>query len=219
MRKRTVILGDYDTAAHGWTLTGLKLSDPEQKLQYVDKPGGDGSWDISTVLTDGIPRYKNRDLLITLECSEGSRDDREKLINTLVNDLDGLERPVLLPDRPDHYLTGRLHVAVEYSDWAHAAVTVTGTCAPWFFSVRETIVELEAIAEDQTEYIRNSGRRAAVPAVTVTGTAKLSYRDYSVTLEAGSHDLPNFLILPGSHELTYSGSGTITISYREAVLR
>lgn len=222
MQKRTVLFGSYNTAAHGWTLTGYSLSDPEQKTSYVDKPGGDGSWDLSTALTDGIPRYKDRTLTVTLECSAGDRPYREALINDLVNLLDGLEWPVVLPDRPNHYLTGRLHVAVNSNSLAYAKVTVTGVCAPWFYGENETVVTLVAAAAEQTAVVRNGGRRIMVPSITVTGDEAevlLFYGTDSLALSAGTYKWPTLKLTPGDHVLKYSGTGTVAITYREAVLR
>jgi len=136
MQKRTLKIGDYDTAAHGWTLAACKLSDTDPKLNYVEKTGGDGSWDLSTVMTGGLTRYRNRTFTATLEHSGGTREDREALINELVNNHDGLERQIITPDRPEHYLKGRVKIAVDYSDRAHAAVTITATCEPWLHQIR-----------------------------------------------------------------------------------
>ena len=219
MKKRSLKIGDYDTATHGWTLTGYKLSDPEQKINYVEKTHGDGAWDLSTVLTAGVPRYKNRSLTATLECSEGTREDREKSINELVNTYDGLEWPIVIPDRPDHYLTGRVHIAVDYSDLAHAAITITATCSPWLFQARETIVELAAQTAVQTYIFRNGGRRTVVPVITSTGDVSLIYGANSTQIGAGVHEWSALLLTPGLHPVEYSGSGKITVTYREAVLR
>jgi hypothetical protein len=219
MKKRSIKIGDYDTAAHGWTLAGCKLSDPEPKLNYVEKNGGDGSWDLSTVLTGGITRYKNRTLTATLELSSGTREEREAEINELVNNHDGLERQIVLPDRPDHYLKGRVQIAVNYSDLAHAAVTVTATCEPWLYRARESIVELTATGAAQTAFIRNGGRRAVVPVLSVTGRIKLRFGAATTDLTAGTFGWPALLLTPGLHELEYSGSGDLVITYREAVLR
>ena len=219
MQKRTIKFGSYDTAEHGWTLGLWTLTAPEQKTNYVEKSGGDGSWDLSTAHTDGIPRYRDRTLTVPLECSEGTREDREELINEMVNTLDGLEWKVTLPDRPDHYLFGRLHVAVDYSDLAHAMVTVTGTVEPWLYKSRETVVELTATDTTQTAHIRNSGRRAVVPRLTSTGSIKVKFEGVSAELAAGSYEWPALLLRPGLHELEYRGLGALTITYREAVLR
>lgn len=220
MKKRTAILGSYDTAAHGWTLAGCKLGDPEQKTNYTEKSGGDGAWDLSTVLTDGIPRYKNRPLTLSLECSQGTRDEREQLINEMVNGLDGLEHKIILPDRPEHYLRGRLHVTVEKSTPAHAIVKITGTVEPWFYKERETVVEIEATGYVEEHHINNPGRRAVVPVLTAGGNIKVQYRGADVNLVAGnSYQWPALLLTPGLHTIEVNGSGLLTITFREAVLR
>ena len=219
IKKRSVRFGSYDTAAHGWTLTGWKLSDPEQKTNYIEKAGGDGSWDLSTVLTDGVPRYKDRTLTVTLECSEGTRADRELLVSHLVNLLDGLEWRIVPPDHPGHYLTGRLHVAVDQNTHAFAKVTVSGTCAPWLYSAKETSYKLAATPATQTITLRNNGRRAIVPELTVTGSVRVAYGAASLQMGAGTYEWPTLLLTSGSHVLEYTGAGTLIITYREAVLR
>lgn len=229
MLKRTVLIGEYNTAAHGWTLTaGWKLSDPEQKTNYIEKSGGDGTWDLSTALTDGLPRYRDRSLTATLECSEGTREDRERLIAEMVNRLDGLEWRIVLPDHPEHYLTGRVHVAVNYNDPAHAAVTITATCAPWLYKKEETILTLEThSAAEQTATITNSGRLAVVPELIVEGSLILEYGTAWIDLSDGTYEWPMLLLTPGDHVVKYSattgadgtGSGKVVIKYREAVLR
>ena len=221
MEKRKIIFGDYDTAAHGWTLAAWQLSPAEQKTNFVDKPGGDGSWDLSTALTDGLPRYYDRELSATLELSTGDRLSRETIIREMVNSLDGMRVDITLPDDPDHYVTGRLHVAREYNDMAHAAVTVTATCNPWRYNVSPTEKTLTAETTEKTISLNNPGRLAVVPEITVIGSSAnvtLKYGTYTVTLGAGSYILPDLLLLPGSHALTYSGTGTIKLSYRGAVL-
>lgn len=222
MKKRAVLFENYDTALYNWTLTGCKLSDPEQKTKYVEKVCGDGSWDLSTAMTDGIPRYNGRTLTVTLECSEGTRDERQELIGHLVNQLDGLEHFIVLPDYPSHYLFGRVKVTVEYNDLAHCAVTISANCGPWLYRSVETVVTLTAQAEKQTAYLRNTGRRVLVPQITITGDdadVLLEYGGNSASASAGTYKWPTLVLLPGNTALTYSGTGVVTITYREAVLR
>lgn len=219
MKKRGILIGTYDTAAHGWTLTGWKLSAAEQKTNFLDKPNGDGAWDLSTALTDGVARYNNRTLTATFECSEGNRMSREAEIRQMVNRLDGMREDIRLPDDDWHYITGRVHVVREYNDLAHAAVTVTATCEPWKQANAETIVTVSASSTKQTVTLRNGGRRAVVPTINVTGdSVLLEYGTASIALSPGTYQWPNLLLLPGSLALTCSGSGTVTFAYREAVL-
>lgn len=223
MEKRRIVFGDYDTAAHGWTLApGWKLSDPVQKTNFVDRPGGHGSWDLSTALTDGLPRYNDRTLSATFESSEGNRLARKAIIDHMVNALDGLTFDILLPDDPLRYIVGRVSVAEDYNDPAHAAVTVTATCEPWKYNRYTTDVTLLAASEAQQAQLVNSGRLEVVPVLTVTGDGAnvlLEYGGDSIALSAGTYQWPELLLTPGSHVVTYSGAGVLLISYREAVLR
>lgn len=219
MVKRTIAFGGYNTAANGWTLTGWQLSPAEQKTNFVERTGGDGSWDLSTALTDGQPRYYDRTLTVTLEHSGGDRLNREAIIRQMVNLLDGIRTNIELPDDPFHYITGRLHVAREYNDPAHAAVTVTAVCSPWKYSNLETTVTLTAATSKKTAQLVNNGRLAVVPTLTVTGSSVLvEFGNLSKALGAGTHQLPDLLLTSGTHTLTYSGTGTLAIKYREAVL-
>lgn len=218
MQKRKIIIGDYDTAALGWTLAAWTFSEPIQKTKYEDKPSGDGSWDLSTALTDGIPRYNDRELTVTLELSEGTRLEREEIIRHMVNLLDGLRWPIYLPDDDLHYITGRVHVARDYNDLAHARVIISATCEPWKYSTTETVVTLTAAGITQSVTLHNSGRRAVVPTLVATGSGVLSFGTSSLALSAGTYTWPDLLLTPGSHVLAYTGSGSVTLTYREAVL-
>lgn len=219
--KRKIVIGGYDTAANGWTLTACKLSDPALKANYVNIPGGDGSWDLSTALTDGQPRYSDRTLTVTLECSEGDRLSRETLIRQMINQLDGLRYDIELPDDSYRHINGRVHIARNYSDLAHASVTVTATCKPWRYNNAETIVTLTAKTTTQTARLVNNGRLAIVPLLTVSGSGasiRLEYGSSSLALSAGEYQWPDLLLTPGAHTLAYTGAGTLKITYREAVL-
>lgn len=221
MDKRKIIFGSYDTAVYGWTLAAWRLSPPVQKTSYVERTGGDGSWDLSTVLSDGLPRYHDRELSVTLELSTGDRLSRETIIRQMVNSLDGMRVNIELPDDRYHYITGRLHVAREYNDNAHAAVSVTATCSPWKYNTTETAVVLTAAADEQSALLVNNGRLAVVPTLTVAGNGAavlLAWGNFSRALSAGTYKLPDLLLTPGAHDVTYSGTGTLKITYREAVL-
>lgn len=221
MEKRKVLFGTYDTALEGaWTVAGLELTNPDFQTNLVDVPGRDGPLDLSAALT-GEPRYLSRTLTVVLENSDGDRQTREAHIRRIVNQLDGVLTQTWLPDDPDHYLQGRLHVVRNYNDLAHAQVTVTAVCDPWLYSNEETVYTKTATDEAQNAALVNSGRRTVVPVVEVTGedaSVALVFGTYSWTLSAGTYQLPDFVLTPGEHELTYSGAGEIAIKYREAVL-
>ena len=218
MIKRGMVFGSYYTGAQGWTLTGWKLSEPDPKTHYIDKPGGDGAWDYSTALTDGLIRFKDRELTATFELSEGDRLYREREIRSMINQLHGLQMHIELPDDEAHYLVGRLRVVKEYNDEAHAAVKVTATCEPWKYKRIETWRLLGATEIAQTAVITNAGRREVVPTIEVSEEALIVYGGSSWALSKGVHSIPDLQLVQGDHVITYSGKGTIRFTYREAVL-
>ena len=220
MAKRKVIFGTYDTALTGlWTLTGWTFSPAEYQSNLVAVPGRKkGPLDLSTTLTDGEPIYGSRALTVTLESSEGSRLEREARINTMVNWLDGWRMNIILPDDDAHYITGRIHVAKEYNDPAHCAVTVTATCEPWRYNNNETVRTLTATETEQIARLSNAGRMTVVPVLVVDGAVSLVFGSSSWALSEGSYQLPDLVVAPGGANITYSGTGTLKFSYREALL-
>lgn len=222
MEKRKIIFGSYDTAADGLlTLTGWELSAPAYQSNMVEVPGRDGLLDLSTALTDGEPRYSSRTLTATFETSEGTRLERKERFDTMLNWLDGWRMDIVLPDDDTHYITGRVSVAVQYNDVAHGAVTVTAVCDPWRYFASEHIVTLTADTEAQTATLVNAGRKSLAPTLTISGddaSVLLAYGGYSWALGAGDYILPDLILQAGDNALTYSGTGTLMFTYREAVL-
>lgn len=222
MEKRKLLLGTYDTALTGlWTLAAWEFSPAEYQSNFVTVPGRDGPLDLTAALTGGEPRYGSRTLTATLESSEGTRLDRESRINTIINWLDGWRMNIELPDDSSHYITGRIHVARLYNDNAHAAVAVTAVCDPWRYMKDETVATLTATEAAQTAVLTNSGRRTVTPLLAIEGEAasvNLVYGAASWLLGPGTYQLPDLTLPQGGGSLTYSGTGTVTLSYREAVL-
>lgn len=225
MKNRTILLGEYDTAAHGlWTLAAWDFPEPEVEENLVNVPGRvKGPLDLGPVLTDGEPSYGSRPLTVTLESSEGDRLAREARISEMVNKLHGRRVDIVLPDHPLHYATGRLKVQTLYNDLAHASVKVTGTCEPWLYAKDETVVLLQATTEAQAVRLRNAGAMPVVPTLEITAaegaSVLLAFGAASVSLSAGTYTWPNLLLTPGDHVITCSGAGTVAITYREAVIR
>ena len=217
----------YDTAYTGpWTLARCELSTPAVQTNLVQVPGRDGLIDLMPGLTDGVPRYKQRELTIRLECSESDRAYRIGLIDDIVNLLDGYTFRFVLPDDPTRAIRGKASVAVDYNDINHCSVTVSAVCDPWRIALDPVLIDLEAESTAKTIVLRNNGRRRAVPILACYDVAP-AMPDITVTsgsftahlTDYASHQY-NALQLDYREErvLSYSGSGHLTFSWREAIL-
>lgn len=224
MKKRKIIIGTYDTAAEGqWVLSSLSLGRAEYQENYLSVPGHSGLLDLSTVLTDGEPYYGSREFEAILESSEGTRQEREERINRMVNQLDGWRHNIVLPDDPEHYISGRLKVERLFNNLVNASVRVAATCDPWKYNNAETVVALVATDTEQTASLINSGRRSVVPTIIVKGgDVTIKYNTAAgartQTLSPGEYIEPNLYLKTGSVLLRYQGTGQIIFTYREAVL-
>lgn len=225
MEKRTLILGEYNTAAHGlWTLSSWTLEEPELLTNLQPVPGRiKGPLDLSTALTDGLPSYGPRSLSAVLESSEGDRLAREGRISHMINQLHGQRVDIVLPDHPGRYAVGRLSVSRLYNDLAHGSVQVSAVCEPWLYAAAETVVTLKAATAEQTAQLYNLGAMPVVPVLDITAatgeSVVLSFGSSSLSLSAGSYEWPELFLTPGVHSLVYSGAGTVRITWREGVLR
>lgn len=220
--QRKIIFGDYDSFdTWGLTLTGYKLTDPEYKSNFVPVPGRDGDLDLSTAMTDGEPRFGNRTLTATFELSSGTRDTRLATFNQIVNALSGRRVAITLPDDSAHYLVGRVSVTVDYCDPYHGALTVTAICEPWRQAFAEKSETLTAASTVKAATLTNAGRRLLVPTLVVSGaeaSVTITFGTSTWALAAGTYKLPDLLLRPGDNSLTYKGTGTIALTWREAVL-
>lgn len=217
----------YDTAFSGpWTLAACQFSEPEKQTNIVQIPGRDGVIDLMAGLTDGEPRYNARTLTVRLECSERNRAYRTELIDELVNLLDGFTFRIILPDDPLRYIRGTIATAVEYNDVNHCAVTITATCDPWRVSLGSVTYDLPASAVEQSVILRNNGRRRVTPSIAAYAASPaalsitISCGHFSAVIEDNRVREYDELRM-GYHDtliLAYKGSGTLHITWREAIL-
>lgn len=223
IHKRGITLDDYNSANHYWTLSSWEFPEPAVVENLVQVPGRlTGPLDLSTALTDGEPRYSSRTFRATLEISDGTREDRLGLVSRFINRFHGRACNLVLPDHPGHYAVGRFTVRELYNDLSHAAVEVAGVCEPWLYAAEETTARLNVTTGAQTATLTVGGVMPVVPVVTISGTDAefhLEYQGSSWSLSAGVYRLPDLRLAPGEHTVTFSGSGSAVITYREAVLR
>ena len=221
LTKRTIQLGDYNTATHGWTLASLELAEPLPVTNYVDVPGRlKGPLDLSTALT-GTPVYNSRDLYVALEISSGTRQERETKIADLTNRLHGQRVEIIHPDRPLHYAVGRLSVTRLYNDHAHGAVEITGTCEPWLYVREATRVDL-VVESTLMVKLLNRGAMPVVPTLEVYGRLGITYNGSRIFFTTGKYEWPELYLTPGEHEIeldTEDKDAQLILTYREAVLR
>lgn len=215
---RGVFFGEYHTA-EDWDLilNSKKIDPPAPKVVKVTVDGRNGDLDLSEALTGEIV-YNNRNASFTFLLTEGTQLEREEKLATIINLIHGNQVNIIHPDDPEHYLIGRCSVSDVNNDKAYASFMVSADCDPYRYSVNETRRMVELSDTFKEVALLNTGRKTIIPTLIVSNTVNITFGSTSVSLSAGTYQLPALTLKTGSNVITVKGSGTLTLEYREAVL-
>lgn len=220
MKLRGVQFGDYHTA-EDWNLIlhEKTITPPEPKTNYVSVPGRDGDIDLTEALS-GLVNYRDRTGSFTFLLTDGSHADREELISEIVGVLNGQRLQYIdTDDYPDYYMTGRFTVKSVTNNNAYGTIQLEAVLNPWRYAINPKSQTVTVTSSDGTVpvVLSNAGYKTLTPTITVTGTINLTYGTTTTALSAGTYTLPGLQLSPGANSLSVSGSGSITITYTEAI--
>lgn len=195
----------------------VEVKPASPKTNFVDIPGGDGSKDLTEALGVGV-KYADREITWTFALYPGA--DWYAKQREVSGALNGLKCNITLDDDPGYYYEGRLAVADYKADRLLRQITVKAICRPYKLKQSETTVSSSLTTTNKTLTLNND-RMPVVPTITVTATTVITFAGNSYTINAGTHKLLGIRLTAASQTLqakTSSGTGTITIKYREGAL-
>lgn len=187
------------------------------KLNLVEVPGADGAKDLSTQPAGRVV-YGDRTITWTFALYPGENWDRKH--REVSNALNGLACDIILDADPDYYYQGRLTVSKYNVDGLLRQITVEAICRPYKLKRTETKVTATLGTTTKTLALVNE-RRVVVPSITVTASTTLTWQGRAVVVAAGTHRIADIALQPGANLLdakVASGTGTITVTYREGAL-
>jgi phage-related protein len=220
MQLRGVQFGDFHTA-DDWNLIMHEkiVSPPVPKTNYVSVPGRDGDLDLTEALS-GVVNYQDRNASYTFLLTDGTHADRVELISQIIGVLHGQRvRIIDTDDYPDYYMIGRLSVTDVSNSNAYGILKIEAVCQPWRYAINQKSKAVTVAASDGNVSVTmtNNGYKTVAPTLTVTGTIMLKYGTTTTTLSAGTYILAGLRFTPGVNTVTVAGTGSITISYQEAI--
>lgn len=195
-------------------LTTLYIPPAIPKTNYLSIPGGDGFLDLTEAF--GGVRYHERDCKFTFLVYPG--DDFEKKKTEVSNVLSGKKCKIVLDDDAAYYYYGRCEVNGYLLNGKIRQIIVTAKVQPYKYKQDQTVVEVTLTGEIQ-EVILTNGRKSVVPEITCTSdNTVVVYGAIEKTLSAGTHKILDIQLKEGENVMNVSGSGTLTIKYREGEL-
>ena len=188
-----------------------ELGNPTPQSYLVEVPGRNGLLNLTKGLTGNVC-YKNRSLRFQYLGS----GDKDILLDTvdLFNTYHGETIKIIDDDTPDWYYEGEATVSVKRNG---VLVTITlDVDADPFRQRLELTNRVTDLTTDAKNIVINNYGVTVAPTVIVSNNAQITFKGTTYTLSAGTYTIDNLELKPGSNILTVSGSGNLTIQYREA---
>jgi hypothetical protein len=202
---------------HSYTDFGLVLNSkeiglPEPKTYIIDVPCADGSLDLSTALTGGEIKYKNRLIKLNFTVLK-PWNQLEILRSTIANHLHGKIMKVIFDADYDFFYTGRCRITSFNTSVIPATVTIEMDAEPYKYDIHETVI-FETVSGSKTIYVDDQTMKV-VPTITVSSDMTLTYKTKMYQLFSGENIIPEIMLSSmEDNELVFSGNGDVTITFR-----
>lgn len=212
-----------------WSLNllSVRIAPPKAKTKTIDVLGIDGEINLSEIFGD--VRYKNREIEYVFS-SYCSYEEWPIIVSDISNYLHGRKRKAINGFDRSFYWEGRFEVDSEKEDPALQELTITGNVdpykydlddgsGPWKwdpFSFRTGIIRNYSKRQiDGSGTITIIGRRKQVNPTIITDTEMtVACEGQVISLQPGATVLYELQLGEGRHDLTFTGTGTVTVLYR-----
>ena len=211
-----VIFNGEKSAYYDWdiVLTKADIPLPSVKTSSVDIKGANGILDLSEVLTGDVC-YGNRNIKLTFAMMEDR--DYYSTMSDIANYLHGKKVTLKLTNDDEYFYSGRATI----NDWDYSpgkgALVIAISADPFKYCVTESNMVVNLSNETKSLTIPNK-RMRVTPTLIVSGSVTMSFEGKTYTLQAGKQQLLNFVLSEGNNNVSFSGTGSVKITYRQGAL-
>ena len=199
------------------------INPPKPKYVTVDIPGANGAIDLSEV-TSGEVVYENRTGSIEFIVFNEKPMEWFELYSQIMDYLHGKPVQISLEDEipagstiPSYYYEGRCEVDGWQSGANYSTISITYDLYPYKFATQATSETINLSSTNVQKTYKN-GRMAVIPKFTVSDTCTVTWKGNEYTLSKGENAVANIVFEEGNNTISFKGSGTVTITFREGRL-
>lgn len=185
---------------------------PTPKTNYVSIEGRDGDLDLTTSLTGDV-KYENISYSLEFYLKD-KRVDWETALLELTTYLHGKKMNLSFSEDPDYYYVGRYTLNDLESDRNIGSITIDCVLEPYRFKKTETVKTITGVGT----LILSNTRKWVMPIITTNSSMQFTFEGKTFTVN-GTLQSPDIILKEGNNTLEVtSGTGTLTVTYREAKL-
>lgn len=195
----------------GLVLTEKTLGLPEPKTSAIEIAGADGEIDTSEVLGGEI-KFSNRTLTFKLIMTDEYEDFNDKL-TVIANYLHGRKMRIILDEDDQYYYFGRCAINEWLTDRRIGQIAINCDCEPYKYDLNQTVVT--ATISGTTKVDVYGKRMTVCPTINVAGDVDLVIDGKNIPLDPNrENEILDFYIREGANVFTFTGNGTVELSYR-----
>lgn len=212
----------------GIILSSKVISPPTPQIKQVNIPLRDGALDLTETLSEEI-RYNDRSISLAFTVVDPIKQWPAK-ISEIQNYVQGKRLKIVFDDDAAFYYIGRVAVNEFKSNKTIGTLVIECTVEPFKYDVLSSVVDWEwdifdfdeGIINEAGELIVNGSRtinlicrkKRMLPIFTVSAAMTVTYDGEVFNLLPGEQKLYELFLIEGENELTFTGTGTVTIDYR-----
>lgn len=205
---------------------------PVPKTIYQDVPGADGSLDLSTAIAGRII-YERRVITLNFGCGY-PMDKWPEVFSEILRNFHGREGKLIFDDDPMYYYAGRMTVSEYSRARTLGTFTISVNADPYKYELTASDEDWlwdsfsfeKGVIRDYKELEVNGSlslnvpgtQRWVIPEITVSTAMTVSYGGKDYELKQGTNKIYDIVIKEGENVLMFTGTGTVTISYRGGIL-
>lgn len=205
---------------------------PVPKTIYQDVPGADGSLDLSTAIAGRII-YERRVITLNFGCGY-PMDKWPEVFSEILRNFHGREGKLIFDDDPMYYYAGRMTVSEYSRARTLGTFTISVNADPYKYELTASDEDWlwdsfsfeKGVVRDYRELEVNGSlsltvpgtQRWVIPEITVSASMTVSYEGKNHELKQGTNKIYDIVIKEGENMLMFTGTGTVTISYRGGIL-
>lgn len=227
-----VTLGGYHSKEDlGLILQTVNMPLPLPKTAMVEVPGADGALDLTE--TFGYVKLQSR--LITMTFTDMALYNHRYGNQGYISDLlHGKKVQIIFDEDPNYFYYGRLTIGEFLPTGATRTVTITADCNPYKYELwmsdepwlwdpfnfeTGVIREYTGITVSGTETVTVAGgQQNTIPTIITDAAMTVTFNGNTYNLSAGENKLYDIVLVAGNNTLTFTGTGTVAISFRGTTL-
>lgn len=192
--------------------SGVKIGTPDVKTEEVEVLGSDGTIDYTEYF--GEIFYKNRSLTFPFTIKAKTPEDIDQVYKDVCKKIHGKKVEIVLDWDTDYYFKGRITVGELTHQKRIGTFTITCDCEPYRYKNDVTVSACAVSGTTTVTYIND--QKNVTPQFKISSPMTISFENVTTTIKTdGTFTVPGIVFKEGENAVTYTGNGTVEVSYQE----